>query len=112
MNRVLIIANICLLVLLFIVVTALFIHYKVKYKFDDMKEDKKYTKPKFICRINMSDFDYRKKTIKQYIGDIFLLSDKHRINYNNYKDCLEIENYPYEVVINAGYMYIYQKALN
>lgn len=117
MNKILININICLLVLLFVVVTVLFILCLTMYKFDgkvEKKDEIKYTKPRpdeFICRINLNSFDYRKMTIESLIRDVLLLPERVRINYNAYKGCFEVDNYPYESVSNNGYLYIYKREL-
>lgn len=117
MNKILININICLLVLLFVVVTVLFILCLTMYKFDgkvEKKDEIKYTKPRpneFICRINLDGFDYRKMTIESLIRDVLLLPERVRINYNAYKGYFEVDNYPYESVSNNGYLYIYKREL-
>lgn len=117
MNKILININICLLVLLFVVVTVLFILCLTMYKFDgkvEKKDEIKYTKPRpdeFICRINLNSFDYRKMTIESLIRDVLLLPERVRINYNAYKGRFEVDNYPYESVSNNGYLYIYKREL-
>lgn len=117
MNKILININICLLVLLFVVVTVLFILCLTMYKFDgkvEKKDEIKYTKPRpdeFLCRINLNSFDYRKMTIESIIRDVLLLPERVWIDYNAYKGCFEVDNYPYESVSNNGYLYIYKREL-
>ena len=117
MNKILININICLLVLLFVVVTVLFILCLTMYKFDEKVEWKhkiehiKIKPNEFICRINLADFDYRKMTIESLIHDVLLLPDRVRIDYNAYKGCFEVDNYPYEATSNNGYLYIYKREL-
>ena len=117
MNKILININICLLVLLFVVVTVLFILCLTMYKVDgkvEKKDEIKYTKPRpyeFLCRINLNSFDYRKTTIESLIHDVLLLPERVRVNYNAYNGCFEVDNYPYEAVSNNGYLYIYKREL-
>lgn len=110
------IINICLLVLLFVVVTILFVFCLTIYKFDgkvEKKDEIKHIKQKrkFICRINLDSFDYRKMAITSLIRDVLILPESIKINYNAYKGCFEIDNYPYEVISNNGYLYIYKREL-
>lgn len=107
------IMNIVLLTLLFVVVSMIFgfclknsKESKVQYTAPQVKQ-----KPNFICRISLRDFDYRKTTITDFICDIFMLPTKVRVNWNSYKGCFEIDNYPYEVVTNNDYLYIYKREL-
>lgn len=117
MNKILININICLLVLLFVVVTVLFILCLTMYKFDGKVEEKheiediKIKPNEFICRINLTDFDYRKTTIESLMRDTLLLPERVRINYNAYKGCFEVDNYPYTSISNNGYLYIYKREL-
>lgn len=116
MYKILININICLLVLLFLIVTILFLLCLTIYKSDgDVKKKDEIKdikqKCKFICRINLDGFDYRKKTITSLIRDVIMLPESVRINYNTYKGCFEIDNYPYEVTSNNGYLYIYKREL-
>ena len=117
MNKILININICLVVLLFVVVTVLFILCLTIYKFDGKVEEKhkikdtKLRPDEFLCRINLADFDYRKMTIESIMHDVLLLPLRVRVNYNAYKGCFEVDNYPYEAVSNNGYLYIYKREL-
>ena len=117
MNKILININICLLVLLFVVVTVLFILCLTMYKFDGKVEEKheiehiKIKPNDFICRINLADFDYRKMTIESLIRDVLLLPERVWVSYNAYKGCFEVDNYPYEAISNNGYLYIYKREL-
>ena len=117
MNKILININICLLVLLFVVVTVLFILCLTMYKFDGKVEEKheiehiKIKPNEFICRINLADFDYRKMTIESLIRDVLILPNSVRINYNAYRGCFEVANSPYEATSNKGYLYIYKREL-
>ena len=117
MNKILININICLLVLLFVVVTVLFILCLTMYKFDGKVEEKheiehiKIKPNEFICRINLADFDYRKTTIESLMRDVLLLPHSVRVNYNAYKGCFEVDNYPYEGLFNNNYLEIYKREL-
>ena len=117
MNKILININICLLVLLFVVVTVLFILCLTMYKFDgkvEKKDEIKYTKPRsneILCRVDLQLFDDRKMTIESIIRDVLLLPERVWINYNAYKGCFEVDNYPYEATSNNGYLYIYKREL-
>lgn len=117
MNKILININICLLVLLFVVVTVLFILCLTMYKFDGKVEEKheiehiKIEPNEFICRINLANFDYRKTTIESLMHDVLLLPIHVRVNYNVYKACFEVDNYPYEGITKEGYLYIYKREL-
>ena len=116
MNKILININICLLVVLFVVVTVLFVFcltmYKKVKKFNE-KDKIKYNnqKSEFICRISLADFDYRKMTIESLIRDVLILPKSVRINYNAYRGCFEVDNSPYESASNNGYLYIYKREL-
>ena len=117
MNKILININICLLVLLFVVVTVLFILCLTMYKLDGKVEenhkikDTKLRPDEFICRINLADFDYRKTTIESLMHDVLLLPHNVRVNYNAYKGCFEADNYTYEGITKNGYLYIYKREL-
>lgn len=117
MNKILININICLLVLLFVFVTVFFILCLAMYEFDgkvEKKDEIKHIKLRpneFICRINLDNFDYRKRTLTSLICDILMLPTSTRINHNPYTGRVEVDNYPYEGVFNNNYLEIYKREL-
>lgn len=117
MTKILITINICLLVLLFVVVTVLFILCLTMHKFDGKVDEEhkiehiKIKHDEFICRINLDSFDYRKMTIESLIRDVLLLPNSVRVNYNAYRGYFEVDNSPYESLSKNGYLYIYKREL-
>lgn len=102
----------CLLVALLFLVTIFFIScISSEVRAWRNEPPKKIEDSTFICRIYIGNIDYRCTTISDTVRDVFTLSPDHRVNYNTRKRRYEIDNLPYEVVINKDYLYIYKREL-
>lgn len=102
----------CLLVALLFLVTIFFIScISSEVRAWRNEPPKKIEDSTFICRIYIGGIDYRCTTIERTVRDVFTLLPNQRVNYNIRKNCYEIDNLPYKVIINNEYLYIYKREL-